>query len=251
MILRALLKTFVLPPALQLAGIFVAWLLWRRWPGLARLILACSVISLTLLSMPIVSEALMATLKDQYSVFDPVQSQSAQVIVILGGGRASNRLEYGGDTVNARTLSRLRYGARLQRELKLPVLVTGGSVLDKTSVPEAQMMAAVLEHEFGVPVRWQEGLSQTTAENATYTAALLREQGLKNIILVTHSWHMQRAEGVFLRAGLTVIPAPMALTESEGVKLLDFVASPKALLGSYFALHEWLGYWVYRFQGLL
>lgn len=251
MILRALLKTLLLPPAFQLLGIIVAWLLWQRWPRLSRWLMGFSVFSLVLLSTPIVSSSLMATLKDQNQPLTSEQGKRAEVIVILGGGRVNKSLEYGGDAVNDRTLMRLRYGAKLQRELHLPILVTGGSVFDQATVPEAVMMAGVLQDEFGIPVRWQEGRSQTTAENAAFTAEMLKQEGVKRILLVTHSWHMPRAVGVFTKAGLLVVPAPMDLAAGEETRVLDFIPSPQALLASYFTFHEWLGYWVYRVQGLI
>lgn len=254
MLVRALLKALILPPALQLLGVFLAWLCWRRWPHFSRLVLGASIVSLTLLASPIVAGALIASLEREYkslATADFSAPLTEKAIVILGGGSIRDSLEYEGDTVNYRTLERLRYGAKIQRLTQLPVLVSGGSVFYPDSTPEAEMMSAVLEQEFGVPVAWREDRSQTTAENAFYSALLLREQGIDCVFLVTHSWHMHRAAAVFRKAGLSVMPAPLGLSDNDEITVVDVVPSPKALLQSYFALHEWLGYWIYRIQGLI
>lgn len=250
MLLRALLKGLVLPPGLQFIALLLACWWWRRRPRLARVTAALSLLSLALLSLPLVSGALMASLESAYQPVSAAALERVGAIVVLGGGRRSNDLGYGGDTVNARTLERLRYGAYLQRRSGLPLLVTGGSVMSAERVAEAQMMAAVLEDEFGVPVRWREGESRTTAENARFSARILARAGVERVALVTHAWHMRRAEAAFRRAGVEVVAAPLGLSASRGSGVRDWVVSASALKESYFALHEWLGYWVYRWQGL-
>ncbi len=79
------------------------------------------------------------------------------------------------------TLERLRAGAALQRKTKLPVLVTGGRFETKTSL--ASMMAHSLQNDFGVPVKWEEGSSRDTWENATKSAVILKAAGIKRIYL--------------------------------------------------------------------
>ena len=251
MFLRYIFKALLLPPALQFAGMILAAVCWKRWPRFSRALMAVSFLSLLLLSLPLVGGALLGSLEAGY---EPVSRQSvaaAQAIVVLGGGRDTDALEYGGDTVNARTLERLRYAAHLQRASALPLLVTGGVVLNRQRQPEAELMAVVLEQEFNVPVTWREGGSRTTAENASLSAELLLPAGVERILLVTHSWHMRRAEAVFRRAGLQVIPAPLGLSAPQPLDVRDFIASAGGLRDSYFALHEWLGYLVYRWQGQL
>ena len=47
-------------------------------------------------------------------------------IVILSAGRRTYAPEFGGETVDALALERLRYGADVARQTQLPVLVSGG-----------------------------------------------------------------------------------------------------------------------------
>src|SRR4029453_5211195 len=102
---------------------------------------------------------------------------------------------YGGDTLGALTLERVRYGARVARLTGLPILVSGGSVLG--GEPEASLMRAPLEGEFNIPGRWIEARSRTTHENAVMSADMLHSVGIHRVLLVTHGFDMRRATAEF------------------------------------------------------
>ncbi len=249
MLIRAIAKTLVLPPAVSLLFAVVALIVWRRFPRLARASLLLSIVSLWVFSLPVTSSLLMGYLEHQYVPWSEsaMPPSSNVALVVLGGGRRLSAVEYGGeDSVNARTLQRLRYSAYLQKQTQLPLLVSGGRVFGDESISEAQLMARVLRNEFGVPVRWLEVNSRTTAENASYTAELLRAEGIESIVLVTHAWHMPRAVGVFEQTGLNVVPAPMGQGKGKRSSLRQWIPSAMAMLSSYYALHELLGGWAYR-----
>lgn len=250
MLLRGLLKNLFIPPTSLLLLLFIAWLGWRRWPRFSRALLGVSLLLLWVLSLPVVGGGLLGLLEAKYQpvTADPERLREAQAIVVLGGGRNPDAREYDGDTVNGRSLARLRYGALLHRESGLPVLLTGGRVHQRDRISEAQLMADVMKKEFHLPVAWQEDDSRTTAENARNSAEILRRQQIGTVLLVTHAWHMPRAAGAFASEGLEVIPAPMGFTDVEQGNLLNWLPSPAALQSSYFALHEWLGGLVYQWQ---
>ncbi|MGH1370554.1 MAG: YdcF family protein [Cellvibrionaceae bacterium] len=257
MILRALLKTLVLPPAASLFLALFAFLVWWRWPRLARASLMFSIISLWVLSLPITGALLMGSLESRYPpLASDLQSEQiatrAGVIVVLGGGRRVAAGEYGEDTVSSPTLERLRFAAQIHRATELPILVTGGRVLGHESVSEAQLMARVLRDEFGVPVRWLEVNSRTTAENAVLSAALLERQDINSALLVTHAWHMPRSVWAFEQVGLKVIPAPMGFSIGGSSQWwMAWLPSAHALLRVHYALHEILGAWAYRNMPLI
>jgi uncharacterized SAM-binding protein YcdF (DUF218 family) len=166
---------------------------------------------------------------------------TAHAIVILGGGSYFHAPEYSGqDTISEATLTRLRYGARLQREFKLPILVTGGKPLGNSS-SEAQQMKLALEQDFNVPVRWTEDASDNTFENARNSYQALQEIGIKKIYLVTHAWHMMRSAAAFRQAGFEVIEAPTAFTTRYQTDLLAFVPRAEALRDSKIFVHEVIG----------
>jgi uncharacterized SAM-binding protein YcdF (DUF218 family) len=164
----------------------------------------------------------------------------ADAIVILGGGTYFQAPEFGGDTVGNATLERLRLGAKLQRETGKPILVTGGTPLGN-KLSEAELMKRVLEQEFLVPVKWVEGASDNTLQNARMSRQLLEQAGIKRIYLVTHAWHMPRSQRTFQNAGFEVIPAATAFSTHYATTLLDFMPSAYALRDSRLFMHELIG----------
>jgi uncharacterized SAM-binding protein YcdF (DUF218 family) len=77
--------------------------------------------------------------------------------------------------------------------------------------------------------------------------ALLHPQGVEHIVLVTHDYHMRRAQRNFDRAlaaaGVTmrVTPAPMGLDEDAPLTVLDWLPSLSGFEATRLALHESLG----------
>ncbi|MBU0752502.1 MAG: YdcF family protein [Gammaproteobacteria bacterium] len=242
-LLTNLVVAFLLPPlnGLLLAG--VGWLLWQRRPRLARTLVAVGLALLIILALPVVGNAMQRSLEG--IPVSAAQVREAQAIVVLGGGRYRDALEYGGDTVAEATLLRLRYAAKLQRESGLPLLVTGGKP-DGGDLSEAEAMRRTLTAEFGVPVRWVEGASDNTHENALYSARLLKPDGITRVLLVTHAWHMPRALRSFAAEGLAVAPAP-TFFHRKPLTPLDFL--PQGYSGARHAIHEWIGLFWYRMRG--
>lgn len=171
---------------------------------------------------------------------DPVADTSGQAIVVLGGGTYFDAPEYGGDTVTAPTLVRLRYAAHLHRALKKPVLVAGGAPQGNPA-PEAQLMKQALQRDLHVPVQWLEEHSRNTLENARLSRLVLNAAGVQRIYLVTHAWHMRRARLAFEHAGFAVIPAPTGYTTGFELTALDFLPVARALRGSSRFFHEAAG----------
>lgn len=238
-LLKKILAALILPPAGPiLLALFGLWLMRaksRRWQHGGAALATLSLLGLLILSLPMVGNALMAPLEPNPPI-SPQQLRRAQAIVILGGGTYYAAPEYGGDTVSHYTLERLRYGARLARESNLPLLVTGGAPFGGRA--EAESMREALERDFGVKVRWVEGASRDTAENARLSAPILKAAGVARIALVSHGWHLPRAIPLFEKQGLEVIPAPTAF--STGSPSLLENSLPRAMVRSRQALHEYL-----------
>ena len=239
-----LIGGLLLPPAGPIVLILLSLLLLlfrRRWA--AGLFFVAGFGGLIAVSLPPVARSLVAGLQD-FPVVDFNQLPSApQAVVVLGGGVYPHQLDYGGHTVSSATLERLRYASRLAKAADLPVLVSGGK-------PEAGLMAAALQQDFAVTARWQENASRNTAENAIFSARLLKAQGVQNIFLVTHAWHLPRAVVQFREAGLQVTPAPTLVSARRvdtGV-LPWWVPTAEALWYSRLALHEYLGSFWYAVQ---
>jgi uncharacterized SAM-binding protein YcdF (DUF218 family) len=239
-LLKKLITALILPPAgpllLALLGLWLTRAKSRRWQHAGLWLATLSLLGLLVLSLPFVGNALMAPL-EPHPPITQAQLQRAQAIVVLGGGSYHSAPEYGGDTVGYTTLERLRYGARLARQSRLPLLVTGGTPFGGR--PEAESMREALQSDFGVKVRWVEAVSRDTAENASLSAPILKAAGITRIALVSHGWHLPRAIPLFEKQGLEVIAAPTAFSTGSPSLVEDLL--PRAMVRSRQALNEYLG----------
>jgi uncharacterized SAM-binding protein YcdF (DUF218 family) len=232
---KKLLALLVLPPVGPLLFSAVGLAILRRRPALGKALAWAGVLALSALSLPIVSWSLGLLLQDD-PVLDLRRAQQAQAVIIIGGGIRPEAVEYGGDTLSALSLERLRYGARIARQTGLPVLVSGGAVHQRR--PEAELMKAVLEEEYRVAVRWVEAQSRNTRENAVLSASLLRQSNVRRAVLVAHGFDMRRARAEFEAAGIEVISAPTGLPAWTGETIFEWLPNMGALRGSYYALYE-------------
>jgi len=82
------------------------------------------------------------------------------------------------------------------------------------------LMAASMQSDFDVTVRWQEGRSTTTWENAKFSYELLAPLGIKRVVVVTHAAHMPRSVWSFEQAGFTVVPAPVGFLGRDNARPL-------------------------------
>jgi uncharacterized SAM-binding protein YcdF (DUF218 family) len=178
---------------------------------------------------------------------------SEQAIVILGGGRRGGAIEYPqyqNQDIGIRSTERLRYGVTLAQATALPILLTGGAP-DATSsheLAEAELIQRILKNEFQIQARWVENQSNTTQENAALSAKLLKQEGITHIYLVTHFWHMPRAQAVFEKYGLKVTPAPMGFYQRNEFHPLDFYPSSAGIERTRFIWSEALGLIWYRIK---
>jgi uncharacterized SAM-binding protein YcdF (DUF218 family) len=234
--LKPLVTAFVLPPGGPIVLVLLGAALWRIRPRLARALCIAGGSTLWLASMPIVAAALVVALGGGTPV-DMAAARKAGAIVVLGGGVRRQAPDYGGDTLGRLTLERTRYGARLARATGLPVLVTGGS--PKAGVrPEADLMREALAAEFGITARWVDDQARSTSENARNTARILSAAGVREIVLVMHGFDVRRAQRLFERAGLQVVPAPTDVVRWSETGTGDFLPNPVALVRSHFAAYE-------------
>ena len=238
----------LIPPGLLIVALAAGLALRRSRPRTSGVLLVAGTAGLYLLSMPLTGTFLLQQWETPPGVVK--HATTGQAIVVLGAGKYPEAPEYGGDTVNATGLMRLRYAAVLQRRTGLPILVSGGSP-DGSSTDEAQTMRRTLEQEFRVAVRWSENRSANTFENAQQTRHMLEKEGVKHILLVTHAWHMPRARLAFEHAGFEVTPAPTTHATRYSLTVLDFLPDPRALYDSALFFREAIGTVWYRLRLLM
>jgi uncharacterized SAM-binding protein YcdF (DUF218 family) len=256
LLITNILQRFFLPPGVVLLLLLLGVVLLRFRPRLGKVLLWVGLLTGYLLSTPYIEGVMMRQMQS-YPALTPsriterISQSHVGAIVVLSSNSYKDAPEYGHDTVGDATLERIRYGAYLYRKTGLPLVVSGGHVLDSTGESLASEMAESLQNDFGVKQVWLEEHSHTTAENALFTAQLLKSKGIDTVLLVTHAYHMPRAVAIFEKSGVKVVPAPTALSvqhNGDEPAIMLWMPSAAAMYGSYMALHELVGLVWYRLR---
>lgn len=175
-----------------------------------------------------------------------VKAKQPVAIVVLGSGTEPLAPEYGISNLTPPSAERLRYGLWLSRETGAQVAFSGGvgwAQAPDGQVPEAQVAARIASKEFGQPLKWLEDRSRDTRENAGYTVQQLKQEGVTRIVLVTHGWHMPRAQKLFEQAAgpsIRIEPAPMGLAQHTTRPALEWIPTAGGYAKVQRALHELL-----------
>jgi uncharacterized SAM-binding protein YcdF (DUF218 family) len=233
--------TYVQPLLLAFLLIALAGVVRMR-KGRGAGLVAIGLAGLFLISWPPVDWLLSHVLESRYKR-DAAPMESAQAIVVLAGSLTPP--EYGTPYAlpDKDTYERCAMAAWLHTHgHPLPVLACEGKQ------PFSDTMRQLLETS-GVPASmiWTERQSRSTHENAVYGADILRQHGIRTIILVTEAKDMLRAERCFREEGLTVIPYPIAF-RVVGPLLDELIPSSKTIARNERTLHETLGlawYWLH------
>jgi uncharacterized SAM-binding protein YcdF (DUF218 family) len=237
-----------------LAGLSAAILAFAGKRKSAAAASLAGVAVLYLASLGPVSQALLRSLEDRYPQATTYPPSPA--IVILGGAgvpRMPPRLH---SETNAWG-DRLGYGAMLFRRGLAPrIMVTGGLIPWGPGTPrsEAATGAEVLRDYYGIDPAsvLLADESRNTREDAACVRRRFEALGLpKEIILVTSAAHMPRSVALFRKEGFLVHPAPGDFHASarSSIAPVQLLPDEADLAETWFALHEYLGYYAYRFLG--
>jgi len=221
--------------------------------GLARASVVFGIGVVLLFSNPLVGDALIRSLEEDYEAREPERYPTAGAIVVLGGVTKVPLPPRIGIEVSE-GFDRLRVGVQLLKERRAPLLILSGgalSALSGSDIPEADRLRG-LALEYGVDDRAMllERASRNTHENAELTGHLLRARGIERIILVTSAAHMRRAEAAFQQLGVEIVPAP---TDFQAVRkpmsVRQLLPGAVALVRSTAATKEYLGLLFYKLVG--
>jgi uncharacterized SAM-binding protein YcdF (DUF218 family) len=207
--LSKLLPLLVYPLGLAVAllGITIG-LAWRRRPRWAIATATTALLILLLSSNAWVATRLTQSLEWRHLPPNPVPT--ADAIVVLGGSTRSaiyprpwvDLMESG---------DRVLHGIRLYQAGNAPKLIfSGGRIVWRGGgATEASDMAEIAV-AFGVPrsAILQEPDSLNTYQNAVNVNALMAQEGIERVLLVTSAMHMPRALGIFMKLGIPAIAAP-------------------------------------------
>jgi uncharacterized SAM-binding protein YcdF (DUF218 family) len=255
LIISKAISQLLLPPGGLILLALLGLIFWKRLWG--RGLVALSLLCFWLLATEPVRDVLLSSLENKYPALQVNQlptdsiSEGKLAIVLLGGGVYEKAPEYGGrDMLTGHAMLRTVYAADLALETGLDIYSTGGALYPKLTEPEGLIMQRWLVR-LGVP-RGQihaETAATNTWENAANIAMLLKQKGIKQIVLVTTAWHMPRSVWVFEEHGMQVMPAPCAYEVEKGpYDLRSFLPRWDVLADSGDALHEYLGLFWYRFR---
>jgi len=249
--LKPILTALVLPPAPLLLLIGLGLLLAARKKAAGLLLAFVAAALLWLLSCHAVAVWLAANLLPQYPplAVATLKSSPVQAIVVLGGGVFPVAPEYGEAQALPSAAARLRYGVWLARQSGLPLAFAGGmgwGAASTQTLPEGEVARRAALQDYGLALRWIDSRSRDTAESAQALQAMMFQDKVRHIALVTHAWHMPRSVRAFERAGFTVTPAPMGFILPGHNGLLQWLPSSDGLEVSRQVLREWLGLLVQR-----
>ena len=234
---------------LLLAGIVIAARRQRKSLPVGRWGVALVSVALAWLwlwSTPLMTRMIGLPLERLYPPQLAETMPEADAILLLGGGMGANTnaVPYAEMWSPA---DRVWHAARLFKAERAPKITLSGGGVKETTVP--------LLKDFGVPeetlVYFED--AKNTEDEARMIAEYFKNEGVENpkLLLVTSAWHMRRAEWLFKRAGLDVVPAATDYEstvrfEGESIGFTDFLPDAGSLFGNASLFKEHFAYWCYR-----
>ena len=203
---KKFITPFLLPPGIFIAILIFSGLLFLRKSRKAGVLNILIGISLWVLSVGPVSDALMKGLENNLTLpADP----RGDVLILLGGGAYDGVRDLTGvGAPSEDTLARIVTVARLQKRLQVPVIVSGGAVFSwrKAEAPVDKRFLM----DLGVPGGkiFVDDRSRDTLENARYVKEICEKHHFKHPLLVTSAYHMKRALVSFREFNLETTPVP-------------------------------------------
>jgi uncharacterized SAM-binding protein YcdF (DUF218 family) len=171
------------------------------------------------------------------------KNRGGMAVVVLGAGVEPLAPEYGLGMLTPTSLERLVFGAWLSRETGAPLGFSGGTGwAQRQGASEAEIAARIASRDLGRPLKWIEDESRDTHENAARTVPLLQRAGIGHILLVTHGWHLPRAQHAFDEIGpshgIRIEAAPMGLGSGAEGRVLDWMPTTLGMTRSRQAVRE-------------
>lgn len=205
------------------------------------------VLGLFLISWPPMDWLFGRPLEAGYPVRPFRASPGLQAIVVLGSSVRPPQFEQPYPLPDAETTERCEHASWIwKRWGPLPVLAVQG----RQGPPSGDRTMRDLLARGGVAENmiWTEDQSRSTHENAAYGARILREHGVKRIVLVVEAQSMIRAAACFRKEGFDVAAAPVEF-RTWGPWNEELLPSWHAIRRNEITLHEVLGLAWYRLRG--
>ncbi|MHB1080806.1 MAG: YdcF family protein [Prosthecobacter sp.] len=236
-----------------LLGVWLLRLLWKRIKG-SLWLPAISWVLLTVISCTPLASILLASLENQIPKVQLNELSDADAILCLGGGVEPSLSEPTGFHLKIGA-DRLSTALTLAVAGKAPLLILGGGGYphEGRTLSEADAVRDYLAAYVPLKIELNSlGICSDTHDEALKVAALMRQRGLKRLLLVTSASHMPRAIGVFRKTEVQVIPVPCNYHSSlNHLGDLDWLHLPSYHGFEIFAswMHEVIGHYVYLWRG--
>ena len=213
----------------------------------ANVLAACALLfalALYFMSIPAGARLIMGPLEARYSLQLPPDGEPAAVLVLAGG----SSYDESGSSVQPSpfSLERVFTAVKLARvrQGRSVLVLSGGDVYGRNDRSEAAALEdAVREMGWTGEVILEED-SRTTAENMEFSARIVSELGLTNVIIVTNAFHMPRSMRLAERfmEGLSLYSAPGPLHADPLVRGINsFLPGSGSLNNSCMAIRERIG----------
>lgn len=212
---------------------------------------ACSLAAIVVAAFSPLGNMLLTPLEQRFPD-GQYPTENVDGIIVLGGSYDTQSHSYLSTIVLEEGTEPLAVMVDLARRYpKAKIIVSGGSEGPKETLSEAAIAKDYFISLGIAPDRiFTEGQSQTTAENARFTANLLHPMPHSRWVLVTSGYHMPRAVGAFRQAGFDVVAFPAGFrthgwrgiwkaesTATENLRRIDI------------GVHEWVGLVAYKLRG--
>ena len=245
LILHKLLPLIVSPLGLVILLVSLSVFLRRRGPALVGLLV------LLVCSLPVTGNRLWGVLEADYP-YRPIESvENADAVVVLSGMLGGIETSDGVVPQWGEATDRLFAGVDLLNAQKAPIIIFTRGQWPWVSLPPEGEQLANRAIAMGVPERQilLTGIVTNTADEADEVKSLMDFGGMRRVILVTSSFHMERATMLFDREGIETIPYPTDF-RANGFSgdWMSLVPSAHGLNKTSEAVRELIGRLYYRFM---
>ncbi len=246
--LKKLVTPFILPPGFFIIALILSGVLLINWHRrkIGVFNLAIGVLLWLFCTAPF-SNFLMRGLESEFFIPKRVKGD---VLLLLGGGIIDDVPDFSGYGIPTDPmLGRIVTAVRLQKNLNIPIIVSGGKT-NSSSSSEAR-----IAKRFLIDLGIDEGQivieekSRDTYENAKYIRDICRRDHYKNPILVTSASHMKRSLLAFKKVGMNVMPYPANFRTKRIYEYgwQSYLPRSGSLGNTSAAFHEYLGIFFYKF----
>lgn len=247
-----IIYSFIIPPGgiILLLIIFNIYLYLKKIRG--KYILSIIIALFYLLSTNFIAYHLIKPLENHYTnpPIEKLQQEQPDVIIMLGGGAINVPDIDGNGQVSGYVANRMLTVMRLQRELNIPIILSGGKVFADTG-READIEERIF---LGLGIEKQnlilENQSRNTVENVRNTKIIMEQQGFSKPLVITSGFHLPRAMEIFTREHINAIAyvTDYQMSEYLAFNIFNFLPNNGSLNTSCLAIREYLGVLALKLQ---